>query len=178
MKKTSSLISFLLILGVVYWSFYDLKPSLSEEKALEQQGFYLSNALHHLKNISTNTHFVGSAEHKNVQNYIVTELEKLGLEVSIQTQTAINKKWVAGTTTENILARIKGSEEGKALMLLTHYDSSPHSSLGASDAGSGVVAILEGVRAFLENGATPKNDIIILENNISKKNSILDKKII
>lgn len=162
MKKTSSLISFLLILGVVYWSFYDLKPSLSEEKALEQKDFYLSNALHHLKNISTKTHFVGSAEHKNVQNYIVTELEKLGLEVSVQTQTAINKKWVAGTTTENILARIKGSEEGKALMLLTHYDSSPHSSLGASDAGSGVVAILEGVRAFLGNGATPKNDIIIL----------------
>ncbi|MEN8704117.1 MAG: M20/M25/M40 family metallo-hydrolase [Polaribacter sp.] len=162
MKKTSSLISFLIIIGVIYWSFYDLKPRLSEEKVLEQKGFYLSNALHHLKNISTKTHFVGSTEHKNVQNYIITELEKLGLEVSVQMQTAINKKCVAGTATENILARIKGSEEGKALLLLTHYDSSPHSSLGASDAGSGVVAILEGVRAFLEDGATPKNDIIIL----------------
>lgn len=162
MKKNSSLISFLLIIGIVYWSFYDLKPSLSEEKELEQKGFYLSNALHHLQNISTKTHFVGSAEHKNVQSYIVTELEKLGLEVRLQTQTAINKKWVAGTTAQNILARIKGSEEGKALLLLTHYDSSPHSSLGASDAGSGVVTILEGVRAFLENEAIPKNDIIIL----------------
>ena len=162
MKKTSSLISFLLILGIVYWSFYDLKPTSSTEKALEKKGFYMSKALNHLQKISTKTHFVGSKNHKEVQNYIVDELTKLGLEVSIQTQTAINKKWVAGTTAENILARIKGSEKGKALLLLTHYDSNPHSALGASDAGSGVVTILEGVRAFLANGETPKNDIIIL----------------
>ena len=34
--------------------------------------------------------------------------------------------------------------------------------MGASDAGSGVVTILEGVRAFLAKGEQPKNDIIIL----------------
>ena len=62
---------------------------------------------------------------------------------------------------KNILARIKGKEQGKALMLLSHYDSSPHSSLGASDAGSGVVTILEGLRAYLSEGKTPKNDLII-----------------
>jgi len=45
---------------------------------------------------------------------------------------------------------------------MSHYDSGLHSSLGASDAGSGVVTILEGVRAFLANGETPENDIIIL----------------
>ena len=47
-------------------------------------------------------------------------------------------------------------------MLLSHYDSSPHSSLGASDAGSGVVTILEGIRVFLAKNKQPKNDIIIL----------------
>ena len=47
-------------------------------------------------------------------------------------------------------------------MLLTHYDANPHSSLGASDAGSGVVTILEGIRAFLATKQQPKNDIIIL----------------
>ena len=86
----------------------------------------------------------------------------MGLEVEIQTQTAINKKWLAATTAENIIAKIKGTTTGKALMLLTHYDSNPHSSLGASDAGSGVVTILEGIRAFLAKNQTPKNDIIIL----------------
>jgi hypothetical protein len=63
---------------------------------------------------------------------------------------------------KNILGRIKGTSDGKALLLLSHYDSSPHSSLGASDAGSGVVTIIEGIRAFLATNKTPKNDIIIL----------------
>ena len=162
MKKFSSLLSILIILGVIYWSFYDLKPSLPEEDNTAETEFSLNNALNHLKIISEKSHHVGSSEHKRVQDYIVSELRKMGLETEIQTQTAVNKKWFAATTTENILARIKGSQNGKALLLLTHYDSNPHSALGASDAGSGVVTILEGLRAFLAKNKQPKNDIIIL----------------
>ncbi|MBU3011231.1 M28 family peptidase [Polaribacter vadi] len=162
MKRLSSVLSVLILLAVIYWSFYDLKPSLDNEKISLVTKFSKNNALHHLKNISQNTHFVGTKEHKNVQNYIVNVLQKMGLETEIQTQTTINKKWMATTTTENIIAKIKGTENGKALLLLTHYDSSPHSSKGASDAGSGVVTILEGIRAFLANNKSHKNDIIIL----------------
>ena len=162
MKRFSSVLSVLIIIGIIYWSFSDLKPSLQKEKPTLKIDFSINQALHHLKNISQKVHYVGAKEHKSVQNYIVDELNKLGLTTEIQTQTAINKKWIAGTTTENILARIKGSGNGKALMLLTHYDSNPHSSVGASDAGSGVVTILEGIRAYLAKNETPKNDIIIL----------------
>ena len=162
MKAFSSLVSVLIILGVIYWSFSDMKPTLPSEKVTSKTAFSIDNALYHLKKISKEAHYTGSEEHKTVQNYIVRELQKMGLETEIQIQTAINKKWFAATTTENILARIKGTENGKALMLLTHYDSNPHSALGASDAGSGVVTILEGIRAFLAKNKTPKNDIIIL----------------
>ncbi|MCL7762097.1 M28 family peptidase [Polaribacter sp. Z014] len=162
MKAFSSLVSVLIILGVIVWSFSDLKPTFSPEKIESKTEFSINNALYHLKNISKETHYTGSKNHKEVQHYIVNELQKMGLETEIQTQTAINKKWFAATTAENILARIKGSENGKALMLLTHYDSNPHSSLGASDAGSGVVTILEGIRVFLEKKKQHKNDIIIL----------------
>jgi hypothetical protein len=162
MKRFSSILSVLIILGVTYWSFYDVKPNLSNKKTTSKTDFSLDNALYHLKNISDKAHYVGTEEHKEVQNYIVDALHKMGLETEIQTQTAINKKWIAATTTENILTRIKGSENGKAVMLLTHYDSNPHSSKGASDAGSGVVTILEGIRAYLAKNETPKNDIIIL----------------
>ena len=162
MKKFSSLLSILIILGVIYWSFYDLKPSLPEEDNTAETEFSLNNSLNHLKIISEKSHHVGSSEHKRVQDYIVSELQKMGLETEIQTQTAVNKKWFAATTAENILARIKGSNNSKALMLLTHYDSNPHSSKGASDAGSGVVTILEGIRSFLAKNKTPKNDIVIL----------------
>jgi hypothetical protein len=162
MKRVSSILSVLIILGVISWSFSDLKPTLPKEKSTLKTDFSIDNALFHLKNISEEAHFVGSKNHKKVQDYIVAELQKIGLETEIQTQTAINKKWIAGTTAENILARIKGSGNGKALLLLTHYDSNPHSSVGASDAGSGVVTILEGVRAYLAKNQTQKNDIIIL----------------
>ena len=162
MKRFSTIVSIIIILGVIYWSFSDLKPSLNTDKNVSKTAFSIESALFHLKNISKEAHYTGAKEHKKVQNYIVKELKKMGLEVEIQTQTAINKKWLAATTAENIIAKIKGTTTGKALMLLTHYDSNPHSSLGASDAGSGVVTILEGIRAFLAKNQTPKNDIIIL----------------
>jgi hypothetical protein len=162
MKKASSALSILIILGVIYWGFSDMKPSLPKDKSLIKTGFSTYNALEHVKKISLKEHYVGSEDHKNVQNYIVEELNKMGLETEIQTETAVNKKWFAATTAQNILAKIKGSTNGKALMLLSHYDSNSHSSFGASDAASGVAVILEGVKAFLSKKQIPKNDIIIL----------------
>ncbi|WP_405610659.1 M28 family peptidase [Polaribacter sp. Asnod1-A03] len=162
MKAFSSIISIIIIIGIITWSFSDLKPAFLSEKSTSKTEFSIKNALRHLKEISKKVHYTGSTDHKNVQNYIVSEFHKMGLETEIQTQTVINNKRLKATTVENILVRIKGSDKGKALMLLTHYDSSPHSSLGASDAGSGVVTILEGVRAFLAKNKQPKNDIIIL----------------
>ena len=162
MKRFSSIVSVLIILGVIYWSFADLKPSLQTSKSSTETDFSIENALNHLEKISKEAHYTGSKEHKKVQSYIVTELQKMGFETEIQTQTAINKKWFAATTAENIIAKLKGSGSGKALLLLTHYDSNPHSSLGASDAGSGVVTILEGLRAFIAKNETQKNDIVVL----------------
>ena len=162
MKKISTSVSLLIILGVIYWSFADLKPSLKTSKSIAKTDFSIDNALNHLKKISKEAHYVGSKEHKKVQNYIVSELQKMGFQTEIQTQTALNKKWFAATTAENIIAKLKGTGSKKALMLLTHYDSNPHSSLGASDAGSGVVTILEGLRAFIAKNETQKNDIVVL----------------
>ena len=85
----------------------------------------------------------------------------MGLETAIQEGYTAGD-WANLTKPVNILARIKGSGSGKSLMLLSHYDSSPHSSFGASDAASGVATILESVRAFLAENKKPKNDIIIL----------------
>lgn len=124
--------------------------------------FSTERALNLLKEISKKPHYVGSVEHKHVQDYIVKQLNEMGLQTEIQHQPAYNKKWRVSANTQNILTKIKGSDSSKALLLLSHYDSSPHSSLGASDDGSGVVTILEGLRAFLTNKKQPKNDIIIL----------------
>ncbi len=155
-------ISFLLIVGTIYWSFTSLLPSKISDLNTPKTEFSTQRALVHLKEISKNPHYIGTQDHTRVKNYLAKQLEGLGLEVEQQNQMAINKKWRAATKAQNIMARIKGTGNGKSLVLLTHYDSAVHSSLGASDAGSGAVAILEGVRAFLENNKKPKNDIIIL----------------
>ncbi|UMB52901.1 M28 family peptidase [Lutibacter sp. A64] len=160
LKKYSNAVSILILIAGIYFSFYTLFPNLGAETNVTDTEFSTEKALVHLKNISKKPHYTGSKEHAVVRNYIVEEFEKLGLKVEIQEQLAINSRRTA-TATKNILTRIKGSESGKALLLLTHYDSSPHSSFGASDAGSGVVVILEGVRAFLTQNKVPKNDIII-----------------
>lgn len=160
-KKYHQIVSLLLIGFTIYYGFYSLSPSVKIEKTSSPTEFSAGKALLQLKEITKKPHFTGFPEHNIARNYLVAELEKLGLPVEIQEQMAVNKKWRAATNTKNILARIKGSENGKALLLLSHYDSNPHSSLGASDAGSGVVVILEGVRAFLAKKEVPKNDIII-----------------
>ena len=160
-KKHYQTVSLLLIIISIFYGFYSLTPSAKVEKTSSLTEFSADKALLQLKEITKKPHFSGSPEHNVVKNYLVSELEKLGLQVEIQEQMAVNQKWRAATNTKNILARIKGSGNGKALLLLSHYDSNPHSSLGASDAGSGVVVILEGIRAFLAKKEIPKNDIII-----------------
>lgn len=155
-------IAVVLIILAIYWSFFALLPTHISDLNTESTAFSSERALIHLKNISEKPHYVGSEEHEVVKNYLVKALNDLGLETQIQEGYSQNKKWGSIVKPKNILARIKGSDNSKALMLLSHYDSKSHASYGASDAGSGVVTILEGIRAFLSEGKTPKNDIIIL----------------
>ncbi|MGY8945553.1 MAG: M20/M25/M40 family metallo-hydrolase [Flavobacteriales bacterium] len=161
MKKYTSFISVITLVLTFFWSYSDLMPSKSINQVNSNTEFSIENALTHLKVISKEPHYTGSQNHLTVQNYIVNELKKMGLNPEVQNQVAVNK-WRSSTNTANITASIKGYEKGKSLVLLSHYDSRHHSSLGASDAGSGVVTILEGVRAFLAKNKTPKNDIHIV----------------
>lgn len=163
MKRYIPFISLLIIISSVFYGFYSLMPRTVPEKAsVPLTEFSTERALIHLKKISKEAHYVGTKAHQDVRNYIVSELEKLGLTVEIQEKEVFNDRYATGTKVYNIIAKIKGSDNSKALMLSTHYDSDTRGSLGVSDAGSGVVTILEGIRAYLETGKQPKNDIIIL----------------
>ncbi len=163
MKKSySSILSVLFILGFLGFTFFTMMPQWTSDDDAPLAEFSTKRALEQVKNISQHPHFVGSQNHDVVANYLVKELQNLGLETSFQEGFAFTEK---GTLTKckNILARIKGSKSNKALLLLSHYDSAPQSySKGASDAGSGVATILESVRAFTNSKKQHKNDIIIL----------------
>ena len=156
MKNFFTFLSILIISLTVYVSFNDLIPS--SEKPLDKYDFSIENALDHLRIISKKPHYTGSEYHSVVRDYILNELKNMGLETEIQNQ-VVTRFCCVGTNTSNIIGTIKGSSNGKSLVLLTHYDSRHHASFGASDAGSGVVTILEGVRSFLSKNTIPINDI-------------------
>lgn len=161
MKRFFKITTLLLILLAVYWSFKSSMPTYKIDNKASENVFSTDRALTHVEKISKKPHGVGFPAHAEVRSYIISELESLGLKTSVQEGYTAGD-WGNLSKAINILARIKGTENGKALLLLSHYDSSPHSSLGASDAGSGVATILEGIRAFLSENKQPKNDIIIL----------------
>ena len=162
-NNSSAALSFLLILGLVAFSFYTHKPQAVSGLDTPADQFSAQRALQHLKKISEQPHSVGTEGHALVRDYIVGVLEEMGLEVQLQEGLAYTPGWGAMSEATNIIARIEGSGSGKAVLLMSHYDSAPHTvSHGASDAGSGVVAVLEATRAFLAKAQKPKNDIIIL----------------
>ncbi|MCK0144446.1 M28 family peptidase [Arenibacter sp. F26102] len=161
MKQYSSAATLLILLLAIYLSFEASMPGYTPDATVDDISFSTNRALVHVKNMSEKPHGVGFPGHSEVRDYVISELNRLGLETTTQ-QGFTAGDWGNFSSTTNILCSIKGTEKGKALLLLSHYDSSPHSSLGASDAASGVATILEGVRAFLKQNQAPKNDIIIL----------------
>jgi hypothetical protein len=157
----TSAASFLVIILMIWYAFHSQTPSSDVKENLPVTEWSTARALQHVKAVSLKPHYVGSKAHNEVRAYISEELNKMGLNVTIQKGYDISRNGNLSEP-ENILARIKGSQpDNKALVLLSHYDSDPHSSKGASDAASGVATILEGVRAFLAQNKQPKNDIII-----------------
>jgi hypothetical protein len=164
MKRIIHIFSIILIIALVSVAFNSLLPKEISGLDTPVTAFSTERALQHLEVIAKEPHFVGTQAHDDVRDYIVQELDKLGLNPEVQEGFTFDEWRGYGNLVkpQNILARIKGTEDGKALLLMSHYDSAPHSSShGASDAGSGVVTILESVRAYLATGAKPKNDIII-----------------
>jgi len=160
-RNYASLFSALFVAVILCGIWFCMMPQwISDNQPLSE--FSTQRALEHIKIIAEKPHYVGSQNHESVANYLVKELQALGLETKTEEGTTLSD-WGNLVHSKNILVRIKGTAHSKALLLLSHYDSAPHSSShGASDDASGVATILEGVRAFLYSKAPHKNDIIIL----------------
>lgn len=163
MKKIDhSFLSALFIIGILSLIYFTQMPRWTGNSEGPFSEFSAKRAMAQIKEIAKAPHYVGSENHKTVAAYLEKELQELGLETKIQQGTTLSD-WGNLVPSKNIMARIKGTGGTKALLLLSHYDSAPHSfSKGASDDGSGVATILEGLRAFLYNKTAHKNDIIVL----------------
>lgn len=161
MKQFANLFTIIFIILLSIWSFKQQLPTYKPDESLAKNSFSTDRALQHVKEISKHPHGVGQKAHATVREYIAAQLRSYGLEVSYQEGYTIGN-FGNYSKAINIVSKINGTEKGKSLLLLSHYDSGLHSSFGASDAGSGVATILESVRAFLASNTKSKNDIIIL----------------
>ena len=161
-KNNSPLFSLLVLALLLFGIFFFMMPQSYDQTEAPLSEFSTKRALSIVKEISKKPHFVGSKNHEVIANYLQKELQDLGLETSVQEGFTMTEKGTL-VKSKNIVARLKGSKNNKALLLLSHYDSAPHSySKGASDDASGIATILESIRAFLHNKTPHKNDIIIL----------------
>ena len=160
----TSWISVLLLALFAYWGIANQMPSSSSFDSTNPKDFSVDRVMSHLEVIAQKAHHVGSPYHKEVLAYLIKELKALGLQPQVQTNRVfeVYPGSTRGITVKNVIAKIKGSGNGKALLVMAHYDSAAPHSPGASDAGSGVASILESIRVFLANHQQPKNDIVVL----------------
>jgi hypothetical protein len=154
-----TLVLFSLILGV-YGGVAGLKPPPALPDSAPLTEFSAGRAMRFVERLAAKPHPFASAAHDEVLAEVVGLWNALGFEPEIQATVLVDEKRGEAAKVANILTRLKGTEAGKAVMLVAHYDSVP-SSLGAADDAAGVAALLETARA-LKVGPAPKHDVVFL----------------
>jgi len=134
------------------------EPRLVDAPASE---FSAGRAMALLERVAERPHPMGSPEAVRQRRAIVAELERLGLQASVQTAevTSTGSERVGGTV-HNVLARLPGVGGARSVLLVAHYDTVAVSP-GAADDGTGVVGLLETARA-LRAGKPLRNDVVFL----------------
>ena len=152
----------LLVVAAWFSSSFRVAPAPVPASAPDSV-FSSARAMTHLVRIASDAHPPGSPAHGRVREYLLEELRGLGHEPAVQTTTSFAGGGFAPTaaTIRNVVARIPGSDPGgRAVLVTAHYDSR-EIARGAGDDGSGVVTILEALRALGER-AQLRNDLIVL----------------
>jgi len=164
--KSHNFQSFLFVFGilvVVFISSFLSKAPKPQPPSISEKEFSAFRAFEHTKQIAQKPHSMGTEEHERVKNYIISELNKLGIKNSIQTTTSTcynEKKGLMAGYVHNIIGILKGSGGKKKVLLVGHYDSQPNA-LGAADDGSAVASMLESAKTLKQVGPF-KNDILFL----------------
>ncbi|MDH3205431.1 MAG: M28 family peptidase [Gemmatimonadota bacterium] len=124
--------------------------------------FSSARAMATLIEIARQPHPTGSPEHARVRELLMDRLRALGMDPEVQVASAMAQTTdsARAVTVRNILARIPGTASTGAVLITAHYDSRELSP-GAADDGSGLVTILEAIRA-LRAGPPLSNDLIVL----------------
>jgi hypothetical protein len=149
-----------MLVAVVLLTLQPLEPLPASAPTDE---FSAERAFTHVEEIAQQPHPVGSDTNADVREYLLRQLEDIGLQPTVQATTAA-QTLPDGTSSlarvSNIHARIEGMDPTGHVVLVAHHDSAPNS-LGTADDGAGVATILEISRA-LTIGSPPRKDIDVV----------------
>ena len=98
-------------------------PSKGSPLSTSELEFSSERALIPLKEISKAPHYIGSEENRRVRAFLIQSLEDLGLEPETQQGYVFNQRRGQMTQPVNIIAKIKGTDSTKSLLIFSHYDS-------------------------------------------------------
>ena len=156
--------AFVLCIFLAALSIYKQQPPNRVPASAIPTVFSSGRALRHVEAISRKSRPIGSLEHARVSEYILGEVASMGVApAEFQETTVVTDHWgvpYRAAKVRNILARLKGTGQGKAVLLASHYDSVA-TGPGAGDNAVAVAALLETLRA-LKAGEPLKNDVIFL----------------
>ena len=160
---TATLIAWLGIGLVAFLAIWLQHPPTPVPATAAATEFSAERAMQHVEAIARSPRPIGSANHAAARDYIVQQLRAFGFEPEIQKTTAVNSTgaplFLAGTI-ENVVARRKGTGDGRAVALVAHYDSVA-TGPGANDDGVAVATLLETARALIA-GPQLRNDVLFL----------------
>jgi Peptidase family M28 len=155
---------FVLCIFLAALSIYKQQPPNSVPASANPTDFSSGRALRHVEVISRNARPIGSLEHARAGEYIFGQVASMGVApAEVQETTVVSDIWgvpYRAAKVRNILVRLKGTGQGKAVLLASHYDSVA-TGPGAGDNAVAVAALLETLRA-LKAGEPLKNDVIFL----------------
>lgn len=159
--RLAGLITALLIACCVTLALYRLNPPAAVPAGAPPTEFSSGRAMEHVRVIGRRPHPMGSAENAAVREYLVDTLNGLGLRAEVQQAQGVSRTFGGSAgTVFNVLARLDGTANTRAILLVAHYDSVA-SGPGANDDGTAVAALVETMRA-LRAGPPLRNDVIVL----------------
>jgi hypothetical protein len=160
----TNIVTLLVMLTIVWISLHQQSPPATVTADAPPEIFSSARAFKHVEAISAMPRPMGTHGNVAAREYIVDALRAAGLDPEVQQTTALNQNWngIARVgAVQNVLARLKGTDNSKAVLLMSHYDSVP-TAFGASDNAAGVAGMLETLRALRASGTPLRNDVIFL----------------
>ena len=147
------------MIAIVSLTLIFQQPPKPLTSTADERGFSAERAMKYLNWIAAEPHPTTSKANEKVRDYLVEQMTLMGLNPAVDAFNKVDKTSDDNRLVEvhNVIGVLKGSEDGKAVMLSAHYDSVAEGS-GANDDGTAVAALLETARA-LKSGAPLKNDV-------------------